>query len=170
MKLFIFILSIVLFSSCAVPQLNEVKDGTQKIEVENTDLVEKDISEPELIFTVNGYASIQNEPIPFCEADCETVDIVYLNVLGELSEDGKEFQRLHGEKIRLGCLSDGQIFYRNDSAFYNFGEFTMSLELSQNIFNASVQNPISLQFEVLSNPGGRSEPPCYVNFTHVSPG
>ena len=120
---------------------------------------------------VLGYITI--EKIESFETD-ETNDYVFFNVVDTKSEDFKAFlEGLSGntyggkDKIGLGCINNGKIYYFNSSDGKELESYEIGETSSKKILDSKEGNPIKLRLTRLEYNGGTSAPICYSHITNV---
>ena len=120
---------------------------------------------------VLGYITI--EKIENFETD-ETNDYVFFNIVDTKSEDFKAFlEGLSGntfggkDKIGLGCINNGKIYYFNSSDGKELESYEIGETSSKKILDSTEENPIKLRLTRLEYNGGTSAPICYSHITNV---
>lgn len=120
---------------------------------------------------VLGYITI--EKIENFETD-ETNDYVFFNIVDTKSEDFKTFlEGLSGntfggkDKIGLGCINNGKIYYFNSSDGKELENYEIGETSSKKILDSTEGNPIKLRLTRLEYNGGTSAPICYSHITNV---
>ena len=120
---------------------------------------------------VLGYITI--EKIESFETD-ETNDYVFFNIVDTKSEDFKAFlEGLSGntfggkDKIGLGCINNGKIYYFNSSDGKELENYEIGETSSKKILDSTEGNPIKLRLTRLEYNGGTSAPICYSHITNV---
>lgn len=120
---------------------------------------------------VLGYISI--EKIENFETD-ETNDYVFFNIVDTKSNDFKTFlEGLSGntyggkDKIGLGCINNGKIYYFNSSDGKELESYEIGETSSKKILDSTEENPIKLRLTRLEYNGGTSAPICYSHITNV---
>ena len=120
---------------------------------------------------VLGYVSI--EKIKSFETD-ETNDYVFFNIVDTKSNDFKTFlEGLSGntyggkDKIGLGCINNGKIYYFNSSDGKELESYEIGETSSKKILDSTEENPIKLRLTRLEYNGGTSAPICYSHITNV---
>ena len=120
---------------------------------------------------VLGYITI--EKIENFETD-ETNDYVFFNVVDTKSNDFKTFlEGLSGntyggkDKIGLGCINNGKIYYFNSSDGKELESYEIGETSSKKILDSTEENPIKLRLTRLEYNGGTSAPICYSHITNV---
>lgn len=120
---------------------------------------------------VLGYITI--EKIENFETD-ETNDYVFFNVVDTKSNDFKTFlEGLSGntfggkDKIGLGCINNGKIYYFNSSDGKELENYEIGETSSKKILDSTEGNPIKLRLTRLEYNGGTSAPICYSHITNV---
>lgn len=120
---------------------------------------------------VLGYITI--EKIENFETD-ETNDYVFFNIVDTKSEDFKAFlDGLSGntyggkDKIGLGCINNGKIYYFNSSDGKELESYELSENSSKKILDSTEENPIKLRLTRLEYNGGTSAPICYSHITNI---
>ena len=120
---------------------------------------------------VLGYITI--EKIENFETD-ETNDYVFFNIVDTKSNDFKTFlEGLSGntyggkDKIGLGCINNGKIYYFNSSDGKELESYEIGETSSKKILDSTEENPIKLRLTRLEYNGGTSAPICYSHITNV---
>ena len=120
---------------------------------------------------VLGYITI--EKIKNFETD-ETNDYVFFNIVDTKSNDFKTFlEGLSGntyggkDKIGLGCINNGKIYYFNSSDGKELESYEIGETSSKKILDSTEENPIKLRLTRLEYNGGTSAPICYSHITNV---
>ena len=120
---------------------------------------------------VLGYITI--EKIKSFETD-ETNDYVFFNIVDTKSNDFKAFlEGLSGntfggkDKIGLGCINNGKIYYFNSSDVKELESYELGENFSKKILDSTENNPIKLRLTRLEYNGGTSAPNCYSHITNV---
>ena len=120
---------------------------------------------------VLGYITI--EKIENFETD-ETNDYVFFNIVDTKSNDFKAFlEGLSGntyggkDKIGLGCINNGKIYYFNSSDGKELESYEIGETSSKKILDSTEENPIKLRLTRLEYNGGTSAPICYSHITNV---
>ena len=104
----------------------------------------------------------------------ETFDYVFFNVVDTKSNDFKTFlEGLSGntfggkDKIGLGCINNGKIYYFNSSDRKELENYEIGETSSKKILDSTEGNPIKLRLTRLEYNGGNSAPICYSHITNV---
>lgn len=104
----------------------------------------------------------------------ETSDYVFFNVVDTKSNDFKTFlEGLSGntfggkDKIGLGCINNGKIYYFNSSDGKELENYEIGETSSKKILDSTEGNPIKLRLTRLEYNGGTSAPICYSHITNV---
>ena len=104
----------------------------------------------------------------------ETFDYVFFNVVDTKSNDFKTFlEGLSGntfggkDKIGLGCINNGKIYYFNSSDGKELENYEIGETSSKKILDSTEGNPIKLRLTRLEYNGGTSAPICYSHITNV---
>lgn len=104
----------------------------------------------------------------------ETFDYVFFNVVDTKSNDFKTFlEGLSGntfggkDKIGLGCINNGKIYYFNSSDGKKLENYEIGETSSKKILDSTEGNPIKLRLTRLEYNGGNSAPICYSHITNV---
>lgn len=104
----------------------------------------------------------------------ETFDYVFFNVVDTKSNDFKTFlEGLSGntfggkDKIGLGCINNGKIYYFNSSDGKELESYELSETSSKKILDSTEGNPIKLRLTRLEYNGGTSAPSCYSHITNI---
>ena len=120
---------------------------------------------------VLGYISI--EKIENFDNE-ETSDYVFFNVVDTKSNDFKTFlEGLSGntyagkDKIGLGCINNGKIYYFNSSDGKELESYEIGETSSKKILDSTEGNLIKLRLTRLEYNGGTSAPICYSHITNV---
>lgn len=120
---------------------------------------------------VLGYISI--EKIENFDNE-ETFNYVFFNVVDTKSNDFKTFlEGLSGntfggkDKIGLGCINNGKIYYFNSSDGKELENYEIGETSSKKILDSTEGNPIKLRLTRLEYNGGNSAPICYSHITNV---
>lgn len=120
---------------------------------------------------VLGYITI--EKIENFETN-ETNDYVFFNIVDTKSNDFKTFlEGLSGntfggkDKIGLGCINNGKIYYFNSSDGKELENYEIGETSSKKILDSTEGNPIKLRLTRLEYNGGTSAPICYSHITNI---
>lgn len=104
----------------------------------------------------------------------ETFDYVFFNVVDTKSNDFKTFlEGLSGntfggkDKIGLGCINNGKIYYFNSSDGKELENYEIGETSSKKILDSTEGNPIKLRLTRLEYNGGTSAPSCYSHITNI---
>ena len=104
----------------------------------------------------------------------ETFNYVFFNVVDTKSNDFKTFlEGLSGntfggkDKIGLGCINNGKIYYFNSSDGKELENYEIGETSSKKILDSTEGNPIKLRLTRLEYNGGTSAPICYSHITNV---
>lgn len=104
----------------------------------------------------------------------ETFDYAFFNVVDTKSNDFKTFlEGLSGntfggkDKIGLGCINNGKIYYFNSSDGKELESYELSETSSKKILDSTEGNPIKLRLTRLEYNGGTSAPSCYSHITNI---
>ena len=100
----------------------------------------------------------------------ETFDYVFFNVVDTKSNDFKTFlEGLSGgkDKIGLGCINNGKIYYFNSSDGKELENYEIGETSSKKILDSTEGNPIKLRLTRLEYNGGNSAPICCSHITNV---
>lgn len=104
----------------------------------------------------------------------ETFDYVFFYVVDTKSNDFKTFlEGLSGntfggkDKIGLGCINNGKIYYFNSSDGKELESYELSETSSKKILDSTEGNPIKLRLTRLEYNGGTSAPSCYSHITNI---
>ena len=104
----------------------------------------------------------------------ETFDYVFFNVVDTKSNDFKTFlEGLSGntfggkDKIVLGCINNGKIYYFNSSDGKELESYEIGETSSKKIIDSTEGNPIKLRLTRLEYNGGTSAPSCYSHITNI---
>ena len=154
---------------------NHVTNNTQNVIPQKEDNFGKNdtfnISTESGSVDVLGYISI--EKIENFETD-ETNDYVFFNIVDTKSNDFKTFlEGLSGntyggkDKIGLGCINNGKIYYFNSSDGKELESYEIGETSSKKILDSTEENPIKLRLTRLEYNGGTSAPICYSHITNV---
>ena len=120
---------------------------------------------------VLGYITI--EKIENFETN-ETNDYLFFNIVDTKSNDFKTFlEGLSGntfggkDKIGLGCINNGKIYYFNSSDGKELENYEIGETSSKKILDSTEGNPIKLRLTRLEYNGGTSAPICYSHITNI---
>lgn len=104
----------------------------------------------------------------------ETFNYVFFNVVDTKSNDFKTFlEGLSGntfggkDKIGLGCINNGKIYYFNSSDGKELENYEIGETSSKKILDSTEGNPIKLRLTRLEYNGGTSAPICYSHITNI---
>lgn len=104
----------------------------------------------------------------------ETFNYVFFNIVDTKSNDFKTFlEGLSGntfggkDKIGLGCINNGKIYYFNSSDGKELESYEIGETSSKKILDSKEENPIKLRLTRLEYNGGTSAPICYSHITNV---
>ena len=104
----------------------------------------------------------------------ETFDYAFFNVVDTKSNDFKTFlEGLSGntfggkDKIGLGCINNGKIYYFNSSDGKELENYEIGETSSKKILDSTEGNPIKLRLTRLEYNGGTSAPSCYSHITNI---
>lgn len=104
----------------------------------------------------------------------ETFNYVFFNIVDTKSNDFKTFlEGLSGntfggkDKIGLGCINNGKIYYFNSSDGKELESYEIGETSSKKILDSTEENPIKLRLTRLEYNGGTSAPICYSHITNV---
>jgi len=130
---------------------------------------------------IEGYATIQEViDCSYDDSECfendnpPKLDYLIFNIL---KVDDENFKRwiesmsgnsfVSGDGIGLGCVSDGKLYYYNNSDEKGTQSITLTQADTAKIVNSTRNNPITLELERLKLSFGSGAPVCYSHITMI---